>query len=99
MKMSEIGANSGVDGGAGVSAAHMKLVLDLSRLLAITTDLDALLKQIAESAVSLLHCERASIWLHDPVTGQLWTKVALGSSEIRVAADAGIVGTAFTKSQ
>ncbi len=97
--MAETGANSSADEGAGVSAAHMKLVLDLSRLLAITTDLDALLKQIAESAVSMLHCERASIWLHDPVTGQLWTKVALGSSEIRVAADAGIVGTAFSTNQ
>src|ERR1700677_326519 len=85
--------------GAAVSAGHMKLVLDLSRLLAITTDLDALLQRIAESATNLLHCERASIWLHDPITGQLWTKVALGSSEIRIAAGAGIVGTAFSKSQ
>ncbi len=98
--MAETAPDSNLDEpGAAVSAAHMKLVLDLSRLLAITTDLDVLLQRIAESAVSLLHCERASIWLHDPATGQLWTKVALGSSEIRIAADAGIVGTAFTKSQ
>ena len=49
--MAEVPTNSDVVG--GVSAAHMKLVLELSRLLAITTDLDALLQQIAESTVRL----------------------------------------------
>src|ERR1700722_1683224 len=95
--MAEMPTNSNVAG--GVSAVHMKLELELSRLLAITTDLDTLLQQIAESTVRLLHCERASIWLHDPAAGQLWSKVALGSAEVRVPAVARIVGTAFSKNQ
>lgn len=73
----------------------MKGVLDLSRMLAVTTDLDVLLDHIARAATSLLNCERASIFLHDAETNELWTKVALQSAEIRVPATAGIVGQAF----
>jgi phosphoserine phosphatase RsbU/P len=79
-----------------VSAAQMQLVLDVSRMLAVTTDLDALLLRIAESTCQLVHCERASIWLHDDDASQLWTKVALGSGEIRVPDTAGIVGATYT---
>jgi sigma-B regulation protein RsbU (phosphoserine phosphatase) len=77
----------------------MQLVLGVSRMLAVTTDLDALLMKIAEASCGLLHCERSSIWIHDPESEQLWTKIALGSGEIRVAAGAGIVGSAFTSNQ
>src|SRR5437763_9635781 len=80
---------------AAVSASQMQLVLNVSRMLAVTTDLDALLLRIAESTCELMQCERASIWLHDPDAKQLWTKVALGSGEIRVPDSAGIVGATF----
>jgi phosphoserine phosphatase len=73
----------------------MRMVLDVSRLLAVPSDLDHLLSRIAEAATGLLDCERASIFLHDPKTGELWTKVALKSDEIRVPAGAGVVGHAF----
>jgi serine phosphatase RsbU (regulator of sigma subunit) len=43
-----------------------------------------------------LRCERASIWLHDDEAQQLWTKVALGTGEIRVPDTAGIVGATFS---
>ena len=73
----------------------MRLVLDVSRMLAMTTDLDPLLHRIAEATCAILGCERASIFLHDPRTRQLWTKVALMSTEIRLPESAGIVGAAF----
>lgn len=73
----------------------MKLVLDTSRLLTVTADLDALLMGIAEAATSLLGAERASIFLHDAKSNELWTKVALGAKEIRVPCTAGIVGHVF----
>ena len=82
-----------------ISADQARLVLDVSRMLAVTTDLDALLKMIAEAACKLLSCERASIFIHDPDTGELWTKVALQSGEIRLPATAGIVGHAFTENR
>jgi len=73
----------------------MKQVLDVTRLLTVTADLDLLLRRIAESACGMLGCERASIFLYDPKTDQLWTKIALHSQEIRVPSSAGIVGHAF----
>ncbi len=79
-----------------LSAEQVKLVLEVSRTLALTIDLNVLLGRIAQAATQLLSCERASIFLHDPATDELWTKVALGSGEIRVPASAGIVGCSFT---
>ena len=78
-----------------ISPGQMKLVLDVSRLLTVTADLDALLVRIAEAATSLLCAERASIFLHDRLTNELWTTVALGAKEIRVPCTAGIVGHVF----
>lgn len=79
-----------------VTSRQMRLILDVSRALAVPAELDPLLCQIAQISCALLGCERASIFLHDSSTGELWSKVALGSAEIRLPAGAGIVGHAFT---
>lgn len=84
---------------AAISAAQLTELLAVTRALAVTTDLDRLLARIIEAAVAMLDCERASLFLHDPATDELWTKVATLSSEIRVPADAGIVGAAFRSNQ
>jgi sigma-B regulation protein RsbU (phosphoserine phosphatase) len=78
-----------------ISMDQMRWVLDVSRALAVTTDLDLLLRKIAEATTDILACERASIFIHDAKARQLWTKVALQSAEIRVPETAGIVGAAF----
>ena len=82
-----------------VSEQQMRMVLEVSRLLAVTTDLDELLCHIAEAATVLLGCERASIYLHDRRTGELWTKVALRSGEIRFPCNKGIAGYCFTRGE
>src|SRR5688572_21656437 len=87
-------ANSG-----GITPGQMQLVLDVSRMLAVTADLDLLLQRIAEAVTALIDCDRASIFLHDPATDELWTKVALQSKEIRIPSGAGIVGAAFQANQ
>jgi sigma-B regulation protein RsbU (phosphoserine phosphatase) len=79
-----------------VPEAQMRMVLDVSRLLAVPTDLDALLQKLAEACTELLGCERSSIFLHDPASNELWTKVALKSPPIRVPSHVGIVGHSFT---
>lgn len=84
----------GQDG--AITPEQLKRVLEVSRLLAGTDDLDQLLIRIAEACCSILSCERASIFLHDPGRDELWTKVALQSAaEIRVPSHAGIVGHVF----
>src|SRR5215218_1598759 len=89
-------AAASTTGSHPISPHQASLVLDVSRMLAVTTDLDTLLTHIAQAACGLLDCERASIFLHDENTDQLCTKVALQTSEIRVPTTAGIVGAAFT---
>ena len=93
-----------VEGGTA-STAHitdeqMRMILDVSRLLAVPTDLDVLLCKVAEITTGLLDCERASIFLYDGATRELWTKVALRTTrEIRVPCHAGIVGHTFTSNE
>ena len=82
-----------------VTDAQMRMVLDVCRALAVPADLDPLLCRIAHISCEVLGCERASIFLHDAVRGELWTKVALQSDEIRLPAHAGIVGHAFTQNE
>jgi GAF domain-containing protein len=76
-------------GSQALSSEQLKLVLEVSRTLTLTTDVDVLLTRIAQATTQLLRCERASIFLHDPKTNELWTKVALESAEIRVPCTAG----------
>jgi len=58
-------------------------------------DLGALLDLIARESISLLECDRASIFLLDRERLELWSKVALGSDEIlRFDARLGIAGAA-----
>jgi sigma-B regulation protein RsbU (phosphoserine phosphatase) len=78
-----------------ISAEKMRDILEVSRLLAVTSDLDHLLMEIAKAAQALVGAERASIFLYDGTTDELWTKVALGANTIRVPAGAGIVGFVF----
>lgn len=60
------------------------------------TDLDALLRLIAEATTQLLDADRATIFLVDPDRGELWSKVALGANvgEIRFPLGRGIAGLA-----
>lgn len=80
---------------SAITAEQMRHVLDVSRLLVVTSDLQLLLRRIAEAAIMLLGAERASIFLHDPSQRVLWTRIALGCDEIRVPDSAGIVGHVF----
>lgn len=83
----------------GLSPEQMELVLNISRTLTVTTDLDSLLRRIAEASCGLLDCQQTSIWLHDQTTGELWTKVVMDSEEIRLPVGRGIVGAAFAGNQ
>ena len=55
-------------------------------------DLRALLDLIANEATQLMEADRASLFLLDRERGELWSKVALGSKEIRFDARLGVAG-------
>jgi phosphoserine phosphatase len=79
-----------------VSDSQVRTLLNLSRRLAVPGDVHEMMCRVAEAATGLLDCQRASIFLHDAKTGELWTKVALGATTIRVPSNRGIVGHCFT---
>jgi len=74
--------------------SKLDLILDVTRRLMSVTDVDALLRQIAEGTTQLLDAERATIFVIDRDKNELWSKVALGTGagEIRQAVGVGIAG-------
>jgi adenylate cyclase len=72
-------------------------LLSITEAIASELHLDNLLGRIVRGASALLDAERATLFLYDPGTEELYSRVAEGvaENEIRVPADAGIVGAAF----
>ena len=61
-------------------------------------DLSALLKRVMEEATRMLNADRATLFLNDEKTNELFSRVAMGEGigEIRLPNTAGIAGTVFT---
>ena len=81
----------------GTSAGQIEKltrILDVTRQMAATTDLDALLGMIVDAACRVLDCERATIFLYDAGNNELYSRVATGVESIRFPADRGIAGAA-----
>jgi len=74
--------------------ADLEKVLAISRSMAATDNLDALLQLVIDCSMDLLGAERATIFLYDSTTDELVSKVAAGGEEIRISADTGIAGAA-----
>jgi response regulator RpfG family c-di-GMP phosphodiesterase len=54
--------------------------------------MDSLLVLMADLGRSIVAADRCSLWLVDEDSGELWTKVAHGVSELRIPYNAGFVG-------
>ena len=61
-------------------------------------DLSALLKRVMEEATRMLNADRATLFLNDEKTSELFSRVAMGEGigEIRLPNTAGIAGSVFT---
>jgi len=82
-----------------ISLLHRaELLLDVSRRMAQHTTLDGMLAALVEMTTSSLDAERGSLFLNDPDTNELYSRVALGTSqrEIRILNTSGIAGHVFT---
>ncbi|MBK8915476.1 MAG: SpoIIE family protein phosphatase [Phycisphaerales bacterium] len=82
--------------GAVRRVAQYERVLEITRRLAGSLDLDALLAMTIEAACSVLHCERATIFLYDASANELYCRVGTALEELRFAADRGLAGAAAT---
>ena len=72
---------------------RLDVILDITRQLMSVTDLDALLRTMAQETAKILAADRASIYVVDRDTNELWSRVALGAGEIRFPIGRGIAGT------
>ena len=70
-------------------------VLEISRTLALNQDLQSLLTQIEQSAVKVLDCERATVFVYEKNSEELYTLVSDRAESLRVSSDSGIVGSCF----
>jgi adenylate cyclase len=83
------------------SLQSLYTLLDMSELLELRLDIEGLIDRVVRSASQVMQAERASLFLVDPLTGDLWSKVAQGeeSHEIRIPAGTGIAGWAAQHDQ
>lgn len=74
--------------------ADLMRLIDVSRQLGATLELDPLLKSIEEAALQVLDCERVTVFLYDRSAHELFSKLATGVQDIRFSAAKGIAGEA-----
>src|SRR6266851_10138365 len=79
----------------GAGRRDLDTLLDITRRLMTVTDLDALLRLIAEATVTMVGAERATIYIVDQEKQEYWSRVATGKGvgEIRFPIGVGIAGT------
>ena len=84
--------------GGGVAVekkiSDLEAVLEISKVMAVEKNLDALLDLIIEKTVKVMDAERTSLYLVDREKNELWTRTAEGldDSVIRVPIGSGIAG-------
>jgi putative nucleotidyltransferase with HDIG domain len=78
----------------GTGRRDFDMLLDVTRRLMTITDLDALLRLIAEATVTMVGAERATIYIVDQDRQELWSRVATGKGvgELRFPIGVGIAG-------
>ena len=76
----------------------LRQLLEVSSSITSVINLDALLRRIVSATSRILGAARSSLFLHDKREDALWSLVAEGveDREIRIAADEGLAGAAFT---
>ena len=87
------------------SSAHAlrraTLLLEVSRRCAQKSSLDGIFEVLVEMTSNALNCDRGSLFLNDPVSGELFSRVAQGklTREIRVLNSSGVAGSVFQSGQ
>lgn len=86
--------NSGMDFELPIKSDPLVSLVKIGRSITAVTDINILLKVIAEETRIAIQADRCTVFLLDKEKNELWSKVALGmdSQEIRFPADKGLAG-------
>jgi adenylate cyclase len=73
-------------------------MLEVTNAISTELQLEPLLNKIMQVTTQILDADRSTLFMHDPKTNELWSRVAggVGSKEIRFPDSAGIAGSVFT---
>lgn len=84
-----------------LSLAQARLLLQTSETMAAHESLDQMLGVLVEVATKELNAERATIFLCDKESNELYSRVAIGNfqREIRIMSHSGVAGHVFTSGQ
>ena len=85
---------SGMDFSLPIKSDPLVSLVKIGRSITAVTDIDVLLKVIAEETKIAIQADRCTVFMLDKEKNELWSKVALGlgSQEIRFPADKGLAG-------
>lgn len=85
---------SGIGFETPITSDPLVSLVKIGRSITAVTDIDVLLKVIAEETKIAIQADRCTVFLLDKEKNELWSKVALGldSEEIRFPADKGLAG-------
>ena len=77
---------------------HAEILLSVSKRCASIESLDDILETLVEMTSWELGCARGTLFLNDPATGELYSRVAQGTfrREIRILNTSGIAGHVFS---
>ncbi len=77
---------------------HLELLLEVTRRMASYSTLDEVLQALVEMTTAELNAERGSLFLNDPDTNELYSRVAQGNiqREIRILNTSGVAGYVYT---
>ncbi len=70
----------------------LQSILDVAKAMTAERRLDRLLGLVVDEAAKVAEADRCTIFIADRERGELWSKVAHGSGEIRIPLGAGIAG-------
>ena len=73
---------------------NLRSLVDMSEIMALSMGVEKLIERVVHTASSVMDAERASLFLVDRVSGEIWSKVAEGEKgqEIRVPIGKGVAG-------
>lgn len=86
--------NNGLDYSMPMRSDPLVSLVKIGRSITALTDINVLLKVIAEETKNAIQADRCTVFIWDKEKDELWSKVALGmdDTEIRFPADKGLAG-------
>lgn len=79
--------------------AKLQSILEVAKAMTVERSLDRLLPLINDEAAKVAEADRCTIFLVDREKGELWSKVAHGTGEIRIPLGTGIAGAVAARGE